>query len=91
MFELLSCGLVLDFWGLLGFVFAAVQVLDSSFSLVSLIHRLTVSSISIYQKWQDPETSGGVAGVKSQPGFRTKEKEKEQNQIRKAEERGANV
>lgn len=69
LFELLSFGFVLGLLGLLGFGFA-VQVLDSSFSLVSLIHRLAVSSISIYQEWQDPETSRGVSGVKSQPRFR---------------------
>lgn len=66
---MLSCGFVLDLLGLLGFVFA-VQVLESSFSLVSLIHSLAMSSISIYREWQDPETSGGVSGVKSQLGFR---------------------
>lgn len=70
--ELLSLGFVLDVLGLLGFVFA-VQVLDSSFSLAPLIHRLAVSSIRTYQEWQDPETSGGVSGVKSQLGLRNTE------------------
>lgn len=70
--ELLSLGFVLDVVGLLGFVFAA-QVLDNSFSLAPLIHRLAVSSIRTYQEWQDSETSGGVSGVKSQLGLRKTE------------------
>lgn len=46
MFELFF-GFVLELFVLLGFVFA-VHILDDSFSLVSLIHRLAVAPINIY-------------------------------------------
>lgn len=45
--ELFFFGFVLDFLVLMGFAFA-VQILDGSFSLASLIHRLAVAPINIY-------------------------------------------
>lgn len=47
LFVLFSFGFVLDCLVLLGFVFA-VQFLDGSFSLGSLIHRLAVAPINNY-------------------------------------------
>jgi hypothetical protein len=47
LFDLLFVGFALYILILLGFVFA-VQILDGSFSLVSLIHGLTMPPINIY-------------------------------------------